>query len=470
MKIVSFALIAGLAAGLAVACHVDQLWRAASSGGGDSTGGGGGGAGSGPAPREKLVFSTQPTDIVAGSSISPAVQVTVMSVSSGSLTSYDSAITLALGANPSGAALAEPQRVIPVNGIATFTDVRLNKAGDGYTLTAAAPGAAGATSERFTVAAGVPKMLSFTIQPKDAAAGAMLGPFEITAFDAWGNVVTPLDRAVRVEIGRNAGTRAHGRLNGTTSRQPTRGVTRFADLSIDQWGSGYTLRASIADGEVTAESERFNITALPPSRLAFAAQPPTAGAGKIIAPPVAVAGVDNMGATASGYTGSVTIALGANPGNGALSGTLTVDAVDGVATFRDLSVSKAAAGYTLSASASGLDPATSQPFTVNAVATQLVFVTQPHDADRNHTLAPPIQVAALDADGNLVTTYAGTVTMAIGANPGHASLSGTRSVKAVNGVATFSTLKLNKRGNNYTLVASATGLKSATSAPFDIND
>jgi hypothetical protein len=227
--------------------------------------------------------------------------------------------------------------------------------------------------------------------------------------------------------------------------------------------------ATVADADLHAESERFNITALPPSRLAFAAQPPTTGAGRTMAPPVAVAGVDRTGATVSSYTGTVTIALGANPGNATLSGTLTVDAVDGVATFTDLSISKPGSGYTLTASASGLDGATSESFTVNAVATQLAFATQPHDADRNKTLAPPIQVAALDSEGHLITTYTGSITMAIGSNPGHANLSGTRTVTAVNGVATFSNLKLSKEGKNYTLVASASGLKSATSATFDID-
>src|SRR5262249_8587111 len=49
------------------------------------------------------------------------------------------------------------------------------------------------------------------------------------------------------------------------------------------------------------------------------------------------------------------------------------------------------------------------------------------------------------------------------------ALSGTQTVAAVNGVATFGTLKVDKPSPAYTLVASATGLTSANSNPFNIN-
>ena len=59
------------------------------------------------------------------------------------------------------------------------------------------------------------------------------------------------------------------------------------------------------------------------------------------------------------YTGPVSIALAAHPGGATLGGTLTVNAVGGVATFGDLSVDKAGTGYTLRATAAGLPAATS---------------------------------------------------------------------------------------------------------------
>ena len=41
------------------------------------------------------------------------------------------------------------------------------------------------------------------------------------------------------------------------------------------------------------------------------------------------------------------MAIGTNPGGGTLSGTTTVAAVAGVATFSNLSINKAGTGYTL---------------------------------------------------------------------------------------------------------------------------
>jgi hypothetical protein len=64
------------------------------------------------------------------------------------------------------------------------------------------------------------------------------------------------------------------------------------------------------------------------------------------------------------------------------------------------------------------------------------------------------------------------VNLAVAANPGSATLSctGGLSKASVNGVATFSGCRLDKVGVGYTLTAAATGLTSATSAPFDVAD
>jgi hypothetical protein len=82
-------------------------------------------------------------------------------------------------------------------------------------------------------------------------------------------------------------------------------------------------------------------------------------------------------------------------------------------------------------------------------------------------IAPTIQAAAKDSFGN--TTASANVTMTIGTNPpGTGVLSGQATVAAAAGVASFSTLSIDKSALGYTLSASALGLPSATSAPFDI--
>ena len=73
-----------------------------------------------------------------------------------------------------------------------------------------------------------------------------------------------------------------------------------------------------------------------------------------------------------------------------------------------------------------------------------------------------------DADGNTATDYTGSVTIALSANPSGGTLSGTTTVNAINGVASFANLSIDKAGTGYTLVASAAGLSSSTSTAFAI--
>ena len=77
-------------------------------------------------------------------------------------------------------------------------------------------------------------------------------------------------------------------------------------------------------------------------------------------------------------SGSVTVAVQANPGGSTLSGTATVAASHGVASFTGLRFNKADPGYTLRASGGGLTAATTTPITVSAgAATQLVVTAAP---------------------------------------------------------------------------------------------
>jgi hypothetical protein len=101
------------------------------------------------------------------------------------------------------------------------------------------------------------------------------------------------------------------------------------------------------------------------------------------------------------------------------------------------------------------------------VPNKLVFSGQPSDAAVGVTISPPITVQILDSNGNLTSSTA-PVTLAIGNNPGGGTLSGTKTRNAINGVATFNDLSINKVGNGYTLVASSSGLTEATSSVFNI--
>jgi hypothetical protein len=79
-----------------------------------------------------------------------------------------------------------------------------------------------------------------------------------------------------------------------------------------------------------------------------------------------------------------------------------------------------------------------------------------------------VKLSVLDAFGNLVTNASSSVSLALAANPSGGTLGGTATVAAVNGVATFSDLAINRAGTGYKLTATSGTLTSATSSAFDV--
>ena len=169
-------------------------------------------------------------------------------------------------------------------------------------------------------------------------------------------------------------------------------------------------------------------------------------------------------------TASVTLSFVTNPGSGTLSGTTTIAAINGTATFANLSVDKSGTGYTLAAASTGLAGATSNAFNVTAGApTHLAFLQQPSTGSPTVAIVPPVTVQLLDAFNN-VANVTSNVVIAIGTNPGGGVLSGPVSVAAVAGTATFAGLAIDKAGIGYTLAASSGALPVVTSASFDITN
>ncbi len=80
------------------------------------------------------------------------------------------------------------------------------------------------------------------------------------------------------------------------------------------------------------------------------------------------------------FNGSVTLVLDNNPVGGALGGTTTVTAVEGIAAFAGLTISTTSTDYTLQATSSGLTSTTTGPVNVTPAATQLVVTVSPRPA------------------------------------------------------------------------------------------
>ncbi|HXL05848.1 MAG TPA: hypothetical protein VN964_02895, partial [Gemmatimonadales bacterium] len=323
-----------------------------------------------------------------------------------------------------------------------------------------------ATCHRDIAGPATATQLLFSVQPGNTIAGDLLSPaVKVRAADAQGHDVPGFTGSVTVGLGANPGG---GTLAGTTTVRAVSGVATFDDLRLNRAGTGYTLTVA-ASGLTGATSESFAINPGSATQVAFTGQPATTVAGQTITPAVQVTALDPVGNPVPAFTGTVSVSFGNNPGGATLGGTTSVAAVSGVASFGDLRITKASAGYWLTARATGLIRATSSEFVITpATATQLAFAVQPGTTVADHQIAPAVKVQALDTFGNLATGFTGGIAVALGNNPGGATLGGTSAIAAFAGIATFSDLSIKQTGTGYTLAATSTGLSLATSAAFDV--
>ncbi len=107
-------------------------------------------------PSNMLAFVVQPTTTVAGTTITPAVQV-ALEDAYGNTETNDNAtqITLALGTNPGGGTLGGGGATTVTAGIATFASLSIDAIGAGYTLSAtSSPTYTAAVSSAFDVTGG----------------------------------------------------------------------------------------------------------------------------------------------------------------------------------------------------------------------------------------------------------------------------------------------------------------------------
>jgi hypothetical protein len=120
---------------------------------------------------------------------------------------------------------------------------------------------------------------------------------------------------------------------------------------------------------------------------------------------------------------------------------------------------------------SPINPETAADFRypVQAPPVQLVFNVQPTTTGTNAPIVPAVQVTALDENGQPRTGFTGAVTMTLEPSFYGGKLAGTTTVNAVSGVATFSSLTVNKPGFGYRLRATtAQPSLTVVSAPFDV--
>jgi hypothetical protein len=414
-----------------------------------------------PAAPSQLVIEAGPaSSLAAGAAF--GLTVSVEDPYGNLETSYGGELSVGLASGPAGAVLDGTSTESASGGVASFSGLDLTTAGSGYTLEATAAGLPSVESGAFAVTPAAPSQLVLTQQhPSTLTAGSPFG-LAVSVEDAFGNLVTDSDATVALGLlggGRGAS------LGGTTTAVVSGGVATFDGLTLDGAGSSYRIEAS-SPGLTGVTTADLSVSPASPARLVITAQPPasvTAGSGFGLG----VSVEDAFGNPVSGYAGTVTVSLEREAGGTMLSGGTSLQATQGVATFSGLAIDQAG-GDVLEVTADGVGSLSTTPLqVVPAAPSQLVLVDAPPTsliAGQSFGLAAAVE----DWYGNVATQFSGTVTATLAQAPVGGSLSGPVSVQAVNGIARFTGLALDKAGGGYAVEATSAGLTPAPSPAITV--
>lgn len=232
-------------------------------------------------------------------------------------------------------------------------------------------------------------------------------------------------------------------------------------------GHLYRSGTAILSG-VPSESDFGLLTELAgtSSRLTVQTQPSSAAsAGTVFAQQPVITIEDQFGNVQS-TDNSTVISASRGAGSGVLQGTLSALAVNGVASFANLS-HLVSGTITVSFSTPGLSGATSGDIVVSpASASLLTFLHPPSDTGAGDVISPAVTLQVKDAYGNTVSTSGVPVTIIL--NSGTGLLGGTTTnLTDASGLATFNNLTMEQAGVKK-LEANASGLASVTSGVFTI--
>jgi hypothetical protein len=276
--------------------------------------------------------------------------------------------------------------------------------------------------------------LSFTSQPTNT----------VTANPFIPPVVVTISAAVSDSITVSINSCGAG-LSGTTTVSAIIGVATFLGVGVTGTGTNCVITAhDNTDGTVQdMTSNRFDVTnTAPANTLSFTSQPTSTVMGNPFIPTVVVR-------ISALVTDSITISV--NGCGAGLSGTTTVSAVIGVATFLGVGVTGTGTNCVLTAhdnTDGTVQNVASNPFSVTNTPTPpantLSFFSQPTNTAPDNPFIPTVVVRISAAVTDSIT---------ISVNGCGAGLSGTTTVSAVIGVATFLGVGVTGTGTNCVLTA-----------------
>jgi hypothetical protein len=306
------------------------------------------------------------------------------------------------------------------------------------------------------VVVGSASQLVFGTPPLTYATKASSNPFTVSVGDANGSIVDSNTSTITLTV---VNAPKGARVTGILSVAAINGVASFNNLIFSKTGA-YILKAT-SPNLTEATSSTFTVFA-PAVKLAFKQQPTTTIAGNTIGPAITISVLDAAGKLVTTDTSTVTIALATIVPGATLSGTLTAPVINGIATFTNLMLTKAAS-YTLLATDGALKSIKSKSFTITpeTASAHLVLSTPSNTTPVGKNLLPAIKVTVMDQYNNIVTTDKSTVSLSILSGPTGGSLTGTLSAKVTKGVATFAKAALTM-GGTYTLALNDSALAITT--------
>jgi hypothetical protein len=219
-----------------------------------------------------------------------------------------------------------------------------------------------------------------------------------------------------------------------------------------------------AAGTITSSGTSLTVTPGAATALGLRTQPSDGQSGIVLRAQPVVEIRDAAGNVVGAATNQIVATIAS--GGGTLSGTATIAAVAGVASFTNLALTGTIGARTLTFASTGLTPVTSSSFALGAGApAQLAIRTQPAGPTLGALGTQP-QIEIRDAAGNLVTTATNNVTAAIASGGG--TLAGSTTIAAVSGVASFTDLAITGNAGARTMTFSAGTLTAATSSTFSL--
>jgi hypothetical protein len=405
-----------------------------------------------------LVVSGFPSPVTAGTSNS--ITVTAEDANGHVLTGYSG--TVHFSSSDHQATLPADYTFTPADaGMHTFGNLVTLRTAGTQSITAQDLGnpTIGGTQGNITVNPAAAIAFSVSGYPASVTAGTAQN-LTVTAVDVYGNLATGYTGTVHITSSDpQASLPADHTLSG--------GTGTFA-VTLKTAGSQAITATDTVTTSITGNQPGITVSPAAAASLALSGLPSAVTAGT--AANVTVTLKDAYGNLAAGYRG--TVHFSSTDPHAALPADYAFTAADaGAHTFTNLVTLKTAGSQAVTATdtASGSLSGNQPGITVSpAAASQLLVTTQP-PATVLAGAGFGLTVTAEDPYGNVATGFSGGVALALASNPGGATLGGTTSTSASQGVAAFSGLTLDKAGVGYTIQATSASLTSATTNAITVS-